>query len=643
MSNCPTSLPLSQLTDTDEFKNILSGEDLLNLTDPTKQLNQALLSVTTDTINDKLNDQKTKQSPSAYTFDQFKDDYPTLAKKIQDDDISPAEVAIFATETGATLQSPLNSAFDTPVDGDGGDGDGVEEGVTTGDTIKAGQASLDFRAWTPGSYPTAQIAGALALLDSFLDDNIGSSLSGGQCAAFAALGNSLQSLLQSMKAKADSLDNIPGLDLTKFTLSEILSGEVIKVKLKLEMIGKLIKDTVEKVIEKVKNQAKSLVASLKDLPNSLQAQLNKAQAKVEAFTSDKNKNGVMDGIDKMIANVGSMFEKLTPAVLGLLLFRFCQVTSAIQNASETPLKSLMNTVNGIQETQKIMKSESAKATKTAVESGANRMDADDVEDQKEKARTEMRERSTKLDDLAEGHKSLYGTGDGVGELNVEERINNNSLVYDFMKSYPRPKRAKDLPKELRPYVSKLGNDTSITEGIGPIKFKGGSQIATTQLRKNGDDTGAPGPGWTLVQTKVWVQILDMANQLEEDLIITKGFDYESTSKYRRKGQIVTIELPSDDITTQLRYVIAASRAGLKGIKVFANPGRITVGNVQRGAWLDKNLQKEYDDLFKGNDVNERADSFLAGKDSTSIFALRAALDSHKRDAWYPRVAVKNDK
>jgi len=637
MSNCPTSLPLSQLTDTDEFKNILSGEDLLNLTDPTKQLNQALLSVTTDTINDKLNDQKTKQSPSAYTFDQFEDDYPTLAKKIQDDDISLGEVAIFATETGATLQSPLNSAFDDPVDG-------VDtEGVTTGDTIKAGQVSLDFRAWTPGSYPTAQIAGALALLDTFLDDNIGSSLSGGQCAAFAALGNSLQSLLQSMKAKADSLDSIPGLDLKKFTLSEILSGEVIKVKLKLEMIGKLIKDTVEKVIEKVKNQAKSLVASLKDLPNSLQAQLNKAQAKVAAFTSDKNKNGVMDGIDKMIANVGSMFEKLTPAVLGLLLFRFCQVTSAIQNASETPLKSLMNTVNGIQETQKIMKSESAKATKTAVESGANRMDADDVEKQKEKAQTEMRERSTKLDDLVEGHKSLYGEGDGVGQLNTDRTINNDSLVYDFMKSYPRPKRSKDLPKELRPYVSKLGNDTSITGGIGPIKFKGGSQIATTQLRKNGDDTGAPGPGWTLVQTKLWVQILDMANQLDEDILVIKGFDYESKSKYRKKGQIVTIELPSDDITTQLRYLIAASRAGLKGILLGTNPGRITVGNSARGGWLSKTLQKEYDDLFKGATADERVESFTAGKDNTSIFALRSALKDHKRDAWYPRVAVKNDK
>ena len=221
-------------------------------------------------------------------------------------------------------------------------------------------------------------------------------------------------------------------------------------------------------------------------------------------------------------------------------------------------------------------------------------------------------------------------------------INNNSLVYDFMKSYPRPKRTKDLPKELRPYVSKLGNDTSITGGIGPIKFKGGSQIATAQLRKNGDDTGAPGPGWTLVQTKVWVQILDMASQLEEDIIVTKGFDYESKSKYRRKGQIVTIEIP-DDIDAQLRYVIAASRAGLKAIKVRANPGSITVGNPTRGGWLGDNLQKEYDDLFKGDNVDERTESFTAVKDNTSIFALRSALTDHKRDAWYPRVAVKNDK
>ena len=135
----------------------------------------------------------------------------------------------------------------------------------------------------------------------------------------------------------------------------------------------------------------------------------------------------------------------------------------------------------------------------------------------------------------------------------------------------------------------------------------------------------------------------MANQLDEDILVIKGFHHESTSKYRRKGQIVTIELPSDDITTQLRYLIAASRAGLKGMKLFANPGRITVGNASRGGWLDKILQKEYDDLFKGDNVNERADSFIAGRDKTSTFALRAALTDHRRDAWYPRVAIKNDK
>ena len=109
-----------------------------------------------------------------------------------------------------------------------------------------------------------------------------------------------------------------------------------------------------------------------------------------------------------------------------------------------------------------------------------------------------------------------------------------------------------------------------------------------------------------------------------------------------QGQIVTIEIP-DDIDAQLRYVIAASRAGLKAIKVRANPGSITVGNPTRGGWLGDNLQKEYDDLFKGDNVDERTESFTAVKDNTSIFALRSALTDHKRDAWYPRVAVKNDK
>ena len=95
------------------------------------------------------------------------------------------------------------------------------------------------------------------------------------------------------------------------------------------------------------------------------------------------------------------------------------------------------------------------------------------------------------------------------------------------------------------------------------------------------------------------------------------------------------------MSAKCRYLIVGSRAGFKAIKI--GDDSISLSNANRVGWLGDNLRKEYDDLFKGETAEESVDRFNTKKDNTSIFAIRAALQAHKRDAWYPRVADKNDK
>ena len=600
MSNCPSQFALAIKEAGEPFADVLTDDELLNLADPTKQFDDVTLASVTEQLNNKLNAQRNVQEPATVTGADFGKTYPVLDSRLDVNTLSTAEVAIFATETGATLTNPA----------------------------LPGQASLDMSDWAPGAQIPAGVDLTLGLLDNFFEENMGASLSSGACAAFALKLAVLGGILNTIKGKADSLGGIPGLDIGAFPSLKDYLKEALPAQLSLEAIKTSIEKTIDGVIEKVRKQASSVASSIENLDNTITDAINR----VNAFTSDKNKDGMMDGVEKMVANLASGFEKMDAKALGLLMFRLCQVSEAIQASGEKPMNQLIAVASGVEQTKRAAKNLSAKASETAVDNGATRMDPADVNTKKEEIRDTQRSRSGNVWDIVEAYKQLYGeNNDGIGMSNDLGMMDVMEL--DVMKSYPKVKKARHLPKSERAWVKALKSDTTIVSGIGPIKFEGAynnvdGEGVLTHVDKAGRDTGAPGPGWTNVHESLWVQIIDMARQLGTDVRVSHAWKHDSNNKLQKKGHAVKI-LFDENLDNALAYTIAASRAGVKTIVTDTN--EITLYKHKRGWNIGKKFQQERDNAI--NTTLPQSGARIDALNRLSSFAVKGVLRFHQMDHW----------
>jgi methyl-accepting chemotaxis protein len=600
---CPTQFAVAVKEAGDQFSNILTDDELLNLSDPAKNIDEKTLSDVTEELNKKASQQRVTKPPATVTGDMFANKYPKLNERLSVGPISTAEVAIFATETGAALSGGL-----------------------------PGQVSLDMSNWTPGAQIPADIDLTLGLMSDFFDENMGASLSSGQCAAFALKVALIGGLLQALKKKADSLGDMPGFNLDGIpTIDEIL--EQLKSKLALEGIKKSLEDAIDKVVEKVKKQGQSITAGLEEIS----ADIQQAVDKVNAFTSDKNKNGMMDGVEKMIANIGSGFDKLDAKALGLLMFRLCQVSEAIQSSSEKPLQQLILTASAVEQTKASAKNISARASQDAVSKGATRMDPADVESKKEEYTNTQRNLSSNVHDLVANQMLQYGElQDGVGMSNEFAYDDIKEFEINVYSTYPKVYKAKHLPKDEQKYVKQLQTDTSITGGVGPIIFTGANHPGIqTPFDKAGRDTGAAGPGWTKTKTKLWCQALDMARQLGTDIKVNRAFIFDGKHKSKRKGDNIRIEF-DEGVENALAYGIAASRAGVKFI--YIDKDSIVISNMKRGGALGKKLEADKDNAIASTAA--KSDARLEALNSIYYDAVSGVIGRHESDLWQYYYAVK---
>ena len=634
MTTCPANLALDQLKKDDIVSGILTEEDLINLNDPTKQLDQALLLATTALLNEKFDDMKTKDVPSNYTYDKFKEEFPSLSDRIGAGPLTPAEVAIFVTENGARLQDPL------PGTGDDNDTNALDDddnnNVQFGDVD---QISVDYSTWTPGAPLPVGVKVSLEQMDSFFDDNIGGTLSAGTCAAFMVIGNNIGSIIKKMKAKAESLGDNPALDLKNFSLKDILSGFVVKIKLQLDLISSTIKKTIDKLVKKAKAAAKSVakaidkgMADFKNAGKAIDGMITKSLKKVTDLVSDKNIKGLKDSIDKMVAGAASMFEKLTPAILGLLMFRFCQVTNAIQGMMDKPLKNLQNVADKVQQVQKSIKSKSAESTKGAVASGATRMDPDQVEKKKEEVIKVQWARSVTVDRLADELIEIYEKPEG---------FTNDFQWAGIDDRYPpadKPRYGTSQRKDLNKFKNDDDN-LGYEVGSSKIMIVNNEDMATT-LRKDGKDTGEPGPAWKEVKPDLFIKLMDMAHQLGladiQPVEMIRGFRYDIPeadikngvdARKFSKGKGITVKTPTDN-KGRMMYFIAASRAGFQGIAVDRDVMHLTMGN-RLGVVVNEMLT-EFNKVIEATDAGEVE---FGTEQTIPIQLIGDALRKHVNGIW----------
>lgn len=207
------------------------------------------------------------------------------------------------------------------------------------------------------------VSNLLEQLDIYYTESFGSSISNGFCATFSGILSGLAGLMGAFSVAQEFINGVLG----KFgSIITLLQGLVDTIKEK--MLSVL--DGIRSAVSGFVNMAKQFGDAIRDAAN---------------FFSDLNMQKLKDKISALISGIGSKFEQITPEVLAYLLFRFCQLTSAIESFMMSPIQGVQDMMLRHTQAMSIFTNMSNSAKLAAIAAGAFRMDEATIQANKQRA------------------------------------------------------------------------------------------------------------------------------------------------------------------------------------------------------------------------------------------------------------------
>lgn len=524
---CESPFP-AKLLGAGDFPNLLDNLGYLNLDDPVQSLDKTLVIESTNMLNGFFNGLRNAKGPVNYPLSLFREEYPQLAERLDKGQILIAEVAEFANNYKVNI--PLTAMP------------------------------------APGATPNQQQKSLLDKLDTFYTQNLGQSLSGGFCAAFTNIFEKINALIAIVNTVVGFIN-----DLKNFDPEAFLIGLFNSIMGPLVQIAKAIKATIEAlaakflaIADQIAQSIENLAEDLKEAGTRIANKIKQAVNSVKEFFSEDNQKSLGDYIEEIITSASSAFEKIDPFIIGLLMYRFCQLTNAIQAFMESPIKGLQTAVNGIIKSQLIAQNIAQVNRQRAVAAGANRMDRDEAEAARRRAVERINDDApTPLFIYVQAQENRSRWAGNFQDLNWIRTVRLRSYAY-----------LETMTQAEGQIIRDLGTNNNSNGSPGKIVFAG--NIRSVTVRADGVNTNNPGPGWTEVHSDTWHRALRTQEQLTGPMIILEGFN--PGIEILSNGNAIKVQAVTDSDITQL--IVAASRARFKGIivesdgVVLINSGRI---------------------------------------------------------------------
>ena len=178
----------------------------------------------------------------------------------------------------------------------------------------------------------------LDALEAFNDDNYGSKTTGNFCSAFNGL-----------------IDQF-------FKIKEL----VLSVPAVFQGIEQLLKQLVDTITEKVKDIVSGIISQAIGFMSKAQSML----LRVANFFSEENIEKIKKQIEEFMGSIANKFENLTPEVIAQMLFKFCQLSSGIEELMLGPSKMVSDVSSRFQETQSTLTALSNANISKAMQHGA---------------------------------------------------------------------------------------------------------------------------------------------------------------------------------------------------------------------------------------------------------------------------------
>ena len=477
-------------------------------------------------------------------------------------DLSRDITASTSDDSGASLTTGLNTGSgEATILGGDESGLSTSQRVTIVNTPAAGSGLNTFDAFgTPAVYGSTY-RGSLAtaipvLIYDLLKDldfhfaiNLGQNLTAKACGAYNDVLADLTKAFALVKTGKALLSEV--VDVAQFLNDPKALLEAIKQRASLEAIVATLESVVKGVIEQAKKvvmaAAGSVLIVLKGLESAAGPVIKKMKRMindVNTFMEDPSIEKLTKGIEAVVADLASQFEKLTPENVANMMFRLCQQAQDLQGQLMAPAMELNRFANTIGGQAQAVLSRSASEMKNAVSYGAIRVSKED--------------RDTKKKEV-------------TAKFNSNVRPDNEEA--DFVTShYPTNSEMNDL---LNASESGIGSNIKFDSAV--INYE------------NGD-------GWKKVHNNVWLKMLRLAEQTKKTYTIKRGYEVAQESPLFPKkkiptwysmGSAIDIDVTASD---RKETIIAASRAGFGGIRVF--PSYIQLHNGRRSYYVDESIGEE---------------------------------------------------
>lgn len=241
--------------------------------------------------------------------------------------------------------------------------------------------------------------GIIEQLDFYFDNNLANSISGGFCAAFANIFAKIGAIVAIGK-KLSELFNLG------------LPGILDLIRKKIESIIDALKEKLLAVVNQIKDKALALMNTLKGSIEAIANQVQQAAQKVQEFFSDLSIQKVKDQIKGLINKLVNAFETLTPEVLLMMAFRFCQLTEQVQQFFQQPVQDLQNTVTRFQSAHENTTRMGKLASFSAASFGAKRLSPGIIEEHQRRMREALNRSGNGVNSY--GGSNSFAGGDGGG-------------------------------------------------------------------------------------------------------------------------------------------------------------------------------------------------------------------------------------
>jgi len=406
--------------------------------------------------------------------------------------------------------------------------------------------------------PSVDMNNMLDQLENYNLENVAASVNGGTCGSISNPFSKNSELLSKTQNAMDMIRSLQNFDLAS------LIGPLSSIKQVLMQIVDKLKETLMTQLNNTIGKVSGLVEKSKNLGLQVLTHFRRMIDNVRYFLSDISIESIKSKIEEFLAKAVSQFEEITPEVLSLLFFRFCQFSEMLQSFMKSPVDALRKQVTDYASNVEDVERQGLLITQGVIENGGRRIRTREID------RTRGR-----LTSLA---NNPSGSATGIGTPSLQD---NGQPASSAGLTIPRYVENGEITKTQANSILNMTNS-----GIpGYVTFgRGVTSMIASDTAPDGSD------GWRRVRDEVWVRLIKALDMCPQNKPVTCNSGFRS-AQYNRdvggagrslhmSGMAIDVAYPSDVPA----FIAACSIQGFGGIQTYDNCSFTHIDIGQKRSW-----------------------------------------------------------